>query len=141
MRPRPRLASLSFMLLPLRHPRFWLVLGWCFVVLATISGLLPSDRLPRVPVVNDKIEHAATYAMLTLWFAGIYPRSRYFIIAICLLALGLLVEWAQGAMHLGRTADLRDVIANCVGIVAGLLLATTWLGGWAQRVEGWTRHT
>jgi hypothetical protein len=34
---------------------------------------------------------------------------------------------------------MRDVYANSLGIVAGLLLALIWLGGWAQRVEAWTK--
>jgi hypothetical protein len=42
-------------------------------------------------------------------------------------------------MNLGRQADMRDVYANTLGIVAGLLLALIWLGGWAQRVEAWTK--
>jgi VanZ family protein len=129
------------MLLPLRHPRFWLVLGWCFVVLATIASIVPPSRLPTPPGLNDKVEHIAGYALLTLWFTGIYPRSRYVVIALCLFAMGVAIEWLQGSMHVGRQADVHDVIANCVGIGAGLLLASAWLGGWAQRVEGWTRRT
>jgi glycopeptide antibiotics resistance protein len=50
------------------------------------------------------------------------------------------IEGVQGAMHFGREADLRDVYANTVGIVCGLTLALVWLGGWAQRVEAWTKR-
>jgi VanZ family protein len=129
------------MLLPLRHPRFWLMLGWVFVVAATVASLVPVQRLPLPSGIDDKLEHVAGYGMLTLWFTGIYPRSRYVMIAIGLFLLGIAIEWAQGSMHLGRVADVRDVIANCVGIGAGLMLASVWLGGWAQRVEGWTRRS
>jgi VanZ family protein len=129
------------MLLPLRHPRFWLVLGWFFVVAATVSSLVPVQKLPLPSGINDKFEHVTGYALLTLWFTGIYPRSRYFVIAFSLLAMGVLIELAQGAMHVGREADVRDVVANCAGIGVGLMLASLWLGGWAQRVEGWARRT
>lgn len=128
------------MLLPLRHPRIWLVLGWVLTVLAIVASLVPIQQLPKPPGVNDKMEHFAAYALLALWFAGIYPRSRYAVIAVGLFVLGIAIEWAQGAMHLGRQADLRDVVANSVGIAAGLTLALLWLGGWAQRVESWTRR-
>jgi hypothetical protein len=56
-----------------------------------------------------------------------------------LLLMGISIEAMQGAMHLGREADLRDVYANAVGTVCGLALALAWLGGWAMRVESLTR--
>ena len=129
------------MLLPLRHPRTWLILGWVFVVLAVIASIVPIQRLPQPPGLNDKVEHMAGYALLALWFVGIYPRSRYVVIAIGLFAMGLLIEWAQSAMQLGRHGDVRDVFANCVGIGVGLTLGFMWLGGWAQRVEAWTKRS
>jgi VanZ family protein len=85
--------------------------------------------------VNDKVEHAAGYMALTLWFAGIYPRSRYLWIAVALFAMGVAVEFLQGWMSLGRNSDPRDVLANTVGIAIGLAIAVTALGGWVQRVE------
>jgi VanZ family protein len=131
---------MNVMLLPLRHSRGWLVVGWLLVVIATILSLMPGSSLPRVPLGADKVEHAVCYAGLTLWFTGIYPRSRYVTIAIALLAMGIAIEWAQGAMHLGRSRDVRDVIANSAGIGAGIVLALVWLGGWAQRLEEWMRE-
>jgi VanZ family protein len=128
------------MLLPLRHARGWLVIGWAMVVFATFTSLAPSKTLP-VTGVNDKVEHALAYTVLALWFAGIYPRSRYAIIALGLFVMGIAIELAQGAMHLGRQSDFRDVIANSFGIAFGLTLALTWLGGWAQRLEAWNRRS
>jgi VanZ family protein len=127
------------MLLPLRHPRAWLVIGWVMIVFAIVASLAPSHKLP-VTGVSDKLEHALAYTVLAVWFAGIYPRSRYVIIAISLFVMGLLIEWAQGAMNLGRQSDFRDLIANSLGIAFGFALALTWLGGWAQRLEAWNRR-
>lgn len=138
--PAPLRASLELMLLPLRHPKVWLVLGWFFVAAATLASLVPVQRLPLPPGVNDKFEHVTGYALLTLWFTGIYPRSRYFLIAVSLFAMGVLIEFAQGSMHYGRQADVHDVIANSLGIGVGLMLATLWLGGWAQWIEGLARR-
>lgn len=126
--------------LALRYPRLWLLSGWTLVVLAIIVSVLPVHRLPHPSGVDDKVEHMVGYAVLSLWFAGIYPKSRYMIIAIGLFVMGVAIEWAQGAMHLGRQADVRDVVANTAGILSGLTLALVWLGGWAQRVEAWTKR-
>lgn len=127
------------MLLALRHPRLWLVSGWIMVVVAVIASIVPASELPTMGGISDKVEHAVAYSALALWFAGIYPKSRYPMIGVGLLVMGIVIEGLQGAMNLGREADMRDVYANSLGIVSGLLLALIWLGGWAQRVEAWTK--
>jgi VanZ family protein len=129
------------MLLALRHPRLWLVLGWILIGGAIIASLMPAHDLPKLGGINDKAEHIVGYAVLSLWFAGIYPRTRYPMIGVGLLVMGIVIEGLQGAMHWGRQADLRDVYANTVGIVCGLGLALLWLGGWAMRVEALTRKS
>lgn len=122
-------------MLSLRFPKLWLGLGWLAVVLAIIVCLVPMNELPQPPGLNDKSEHIIGYVLLSCWFAGIYPKSRYWIIGVGLAVMGVLVEFAQGAMHLGRQADPYDVLANCIGVLLGMLLSWWWLGGWAQRVE------
>jgi VanZ family protein len=124
-------------MLPLRYPRLWLSLGWTAVVFAIVVSLAPAHRLPQPPNISDKAEHFLAYLLLSLWFAGIYPRSRYWIIAIGLCVMGVLIEFAQGAMRYGRQADILDVLANSTGILVALLLCWLWLGGWAQRLESW----
>jgi VanZ family protein len=129
------------MLLALRHPRLWLVSGWILVVLSVIASIVPAHELPSLGGISDKTEHIVGYAVLALWFAGIYPRARYPLIGVALLVMGIVIEGLQGAMNVGREADLTDVYANTIGIVCGLLLALAWLGGWAQRVEAWTKRS
>ena len=97
------------MLLALRHPRLWLVIGLDADRARGHREHRAAHQLPKHGGVNDKLEHVVGYAVLTLWFAGIYPRSRYPMIAIALFVMGVVIEWAQGAMHVGRQADLRDV--------------------------------
>lgn len=121
-------------MLSLRFPRLWVSLGWLAVTLAFVVCLVPGQDLPQ-PNLSDKTEHFLCYLLLSVWFAGIYDRSRYWAIAVGLVVMGVLIEFAQGAMGLGRQADFRDVIANCSGIVAGLLLCWFGLGAWMQRVE------
>jgi VanZ family protein len=129
------------MLATLRHPRLWQVIGWLLVLGAIYLSLTPGSAMPKNLLVNDKIAHATTYTVLTLWFTGLYPRSRYVWIALCLFALGVFIEFAQGAMELGRQRDYLDVLANTTGICVGLMLALAWLGDWVQRVEDWTRRS
>lgn len=118
----------------LRFPKFWVAMGWLAVALTIFVCLLPGKELPQTGM-NDKLEHLTAYTLLSLWFAGLYPRSRYLLIAFALFCMGVSIECGQWLMHAGREADIRDVIANSTGIAVGLTLAMLGLGQWTQRVE------
>ena len=45
-------------------------------------------------------------------------------------AVGVGIEIAQGLMHEGREADVRDVLANSVGAIAGLIASRAGLARW-----------
>ena len=125
-------------MIPLRYRRLWLALSIALVGAIIYSSLAPDFALLMpTPDGFDKVEHFTAYCGLALWFTGIYPRARYWQVVAGLLALGLAVEIAQGTMQLGRSADVLDMLANAVGVLAGLLLALSLTGGWAQRVESW----
>jgi VanZ family protein len=130
-------------MLPLKHPRVWLVVGWSLVVIALTGFLMPPRDVELLGLhhLNDKFMHATAYTTLFLWFAGLYPRSRYVLIAFALLLMGITVEWLQGSMAMGRSRDVMDVLANASGIVIGIVLALSLLGGWAQRVEAWIKKS
>ena len=58
----------------MRLRRFWALGGWGLIVMVIMLSLLPlpSLKLGFTPLDNiDKVEHALTYATLTLWL----PRS------------------------------------------------------------------
>lgn len=125
-------------MIPLRYRRLWLALSLVLVGAIVYYSLAPDFVLPMpTPDGFDKVEHFTAYCGLALWFTGLYPRARYWQVVAGLLALGLAVEIAQGTMQLGRSADAFDMLANAVGVLAGLLLALSLTGGWAQRVESW----
>src|ERR1044072_8865789 len=108
------------MLLALRHPRLWLVSRWVLIIGAFVASLVPQHELPTLGGVSDKVEHIVGYGVLAVGFAGIYPRGRYPMIGVALLVMGIVIEGLQGAMHLGRQADLKDVYETSIGIVCGL---------------------
>jgi VanZ family protein len=123
-------------MLPLRHRGLWVATSAVLVAAIIYSSLTPDLSLP-VPGGFDKLEHFAAYCALAVWFTGLYPRTRYWKVVLCLLGLGLGLEIAQGAMQLGRSAEALDMVANAAGVGAGLALALTLTGKWARRVEAW----
>ena len=92
-------------------------------------SLLPSEKLPvDVLVVSDKIIHALIYFILTslLILASIYTSNdvsnliinkKFIIVSLISLLLGILIEFAQEYMNIGRSGDWKDVIANLFGTV------------------------
>jgi VanZ family protein len=118
---------------PLKAPFLWLALGWLLVTGACLGSLLPGKHIP-VPGGYDKLLHFGTYFLLMVWFAGIYKRKRYPLIAIALLLLGLGLEVGQ-RLVISRAFDVVDLTANVTGIAIGFVLALTLLGEWCQSVE------
>lgn len=121
------------MMLPLRLGRLWLLVGWIGVFAAIAVSLWPGG-VPLPVSVWDKIQHGIGYFLLTLWFAGLYPRRKYLWIAAGCFTLGVLIELLQG-FTATRVLEVADVVANTTGIAAALLLAYLALGGWALWVE------
>jgi VanZ family protein len=122
-------------LLPsLRYPRAWFLAGLLIATAITVTSLLPARDLPALGI-SDKIEHAVAYLLLAFWFASVMARRDYVYLVLALLAFGGGIEIAQGLMGLGREADLLDLAADGVGVLAGVALAVTPLGRWAKVIE------
>lgn len=118
----------------LRLGRVWLRLGWFAVAVALVLNLMPARALHAIHI-NDKLEHISGYILLTLWFCGIYPRTRYWAVAVGFAIMGAVVEVLQGAMHWGRSEDIHDFYADCIGIAIGLVLAAIGLSQWPRWLE------
>jgi hypothetical protein len=122
-------------LLTLRFPRLWSLLGWLLVASVIVGSLIPGPVLEAVDVdVNDKVMHASAYCVLMVWFAGFCTRAVYPLIAAVLLMLGVGLDLLQRLTET-RTFDWYDIAMNCTGVIVGLALSLSLLGGWCQRVE------
>lgn len=120
-------------MLPLRYPRLWFLLGLLLVLAVAVGSLLPGPSLPKLSV-GDKVEHAGAYFLLMVWFAGLYPRKRHVLIALALVGLGIALDLLQLTTKT-RQFDVADILANSFGILVGLVLSVSVLGGWCQRLE------
>ena len=99
--------------------RLFLFVGVSVILLD--AGLRPQP-IPQVFAQEDKLHHLIGFMVLAfscrLAFPSIKPGT---IKAGCLLT-GVLIEAAQGLMPL-RTASPYDMLANCTGVLIGLLVA------------------
>jgi VanZ family protein len=117
-------------------------LGGVIVLLAVIVCLVPSHDLPERLELSDKVSHLLGHCALALYFTGLVPRRSWWKIFVFLLALGTAIEFAQFYMHNGREGDPRDVVANSLGALLGLVLGRLGLARWpelAARILGQRR--
>jgi VanZ family protein len=122
-------------LLQLRHPKFWLALGWVMVFVVIGATLMPAKAVEVVlGGLNDKIEHAIAYAGLMAWFGGMFRRGAQLRVGAALVILGGVLELLQGLTPT-RTPDITDLAADAVGVLLGLASSTTVLHAWCQRIE------
>ncbi|WP_218842196.1 VanZ family protein [Stenotrophomonas sp. JAI102] len=124
------------MLKPLRWPRFWLALWWLAVLGTLVVCLIPPPSIP-LPENSDKVEHFLAYFLLAASAVQIYRRRAALVwAAVGLVALGIGIEFAQGALTVNRLADPMDALANSVGVLAGMAIVFTPLRDLLLRLRG-----
>lgn len=115
--------------------------GVAVLFLVLVFALMPAIwfrlEMPGVDFMSaDKWLHGLTFAFLTVWFSGQYARQSYWRVAVGMLAFGGVIELCQ-RMLTYRSAESMDLLADSIGIAAGLIIAVAGAGGWSLRLEGW----
>jgi len=97
-----------------------------------ILSILPGEELPDVHL-NDKVEHAIAYAVLSASICFWLGRRRIIAGVLVTVGFGAVLEIAQALAGTGRTASLLDEGANLVGACLGARLA--WMVAKAARAR------
>lgn len=123
------------MLRAFRFPGLWLgawVLGWALCI---ALSLMPAVDLPG-PAHSDKLGHFLAYFLLTAWAVWTFrTRRAHLLAALSLVALGAAMEFAQANLTRVRLGDLRDALANTLGVAVGLSLTFTPLQFLLERLD------
>lgn len=98
-----------------------LVIALLYTIALAILSLLSSDDLPDVEFeYADKFAHTMAYALLCLlWYTVLksFKFSKAILVASAIAIIyGIILEVLQGTLTEGRTLDLYDVLANCIGV-------------------------
>jgi VanZ family protein len=106
----------------------WLVLGWLWVAVVFYLSLMPDPPEPLSFDGVDKLEHAAAYLGLMLWFCQVVVerRTRIYLTA-AFVTMGVGIEILQGLSGY-RYFEYADMLANSMGVLIGWRLAHTRLG-------------
>ena len=116
----------------LKHRKLWFTLG--YVLLAVVAYLSLAPITTDVPA-SDKTLHFVTYCALSAFFTSLVqlPRSLW-LVAAGLVSFGVLMEILQGLTGY-RLFELMDMLANSLGVLAGLLTRLTPMPIWLRRIE------
>ena len=116
----------------LKYQKLWQAIGWTMVLIVIWLSLTP--RPPQLPSFFgwDKAHHVTAYAGLMYWFGVSFHRHWRW--PVFLLFMGGGLEILQGLSGL-RSNDPYDMLANMIGVVVGLFLIDTHLGGWLRIVD------
>ena len=119
-----------------RRPRVWLglwVFGW---VLCVVLSLIHPPSLGVDVPDGDKIGHFLAYGLLSAWAAWLFATARArWLACLGLVALGLLLEVAQGTLTSDRMMDARDGWADAIGVLVGQIAGWGSMRGVLQRLD------
>lgn len=109
-----------------RRPGLWLGLWLVAVGMVIALSLLPPPPMPELPSGSDKVEHFLAYFALSAGAVQLFRTPRAWLAcALGLVALGVGLEIAQGALTATRMQDPFDALANALGVLVGLSTALT----------------
>jgi VanZ family protein len=84
-------------------------------------------KLPNTGIkINniDKAYHSSAYFVLALtWLFSFYKKpNKKYIIVICCIMFGIIIEVLQSTLTIYRTGDYKDVLANSLGVLLALFI-------------------
>ena len=99
-----------------------------YTIALVIASLVNLSNVPNLgSSFDDKIYHVIAYFGLAfLWITYFKPSNKKFtllIVFLCVCAFGIMLEMIQHQLNPNRTYDTYDMIANCLGVVFGTLIA------------------
>ena len=108
--------------------RQWLRITLSLIYLGCVAllSLLPARDFPQLPLFPgaDKIVHICMYlglAVLACWsMHAEVKRKWYYAVIFFAISWGAMMEIVQYLMHLGRSFELYDILANSIGTLIGV---------------------
>ncbi|GAA4820777.1 VanZ family protein [Nocardioides caeni] len=109
----------------LRWPLVWLGAWLLLIGVVAWLSLSAPPPAPDVPQ-SDKWQHLLVYGALALVAVQVFRAGRPLLLALAaLVAVGVVLEVAQGTLTSDRVMDVRDAVANTLGVALGGLSVRT----------------
>lgn len=102
------------------------------ILIVLVLSLLPGDDLPEV-ALSDKVHHFIAYSEIaTIGLLAYTTVPVQALVIAGVVALGGGIEIAQLYVP-GRSSDIVDFMVNCLGVLAGIVLARVISALWLRR--------
>lgn len=86
--------------------------------------LTPNPPIPHLNTpLSDKLYHGMAFAALVFPTAWLYARGLIWILPLAVL-FGGMIELVQP--HMGREAEMADVMADLIGLAPGTVAGLAW---------------
>ena len=120
---------------PLKFNMYWHGLGYVFVSAVVFLSLSPPPDIPLedIPWI-DKVFHFLAYGFLMLWFAQLYVRTVFWVLATLFFVMGVSLEVAQSLTD-DRFFEVADMVANGMGVGFGWFAACAGLNSFFETFE------
>ena len=108
---------------------FWVALFWTFLII--YLSLRNAANMPKINFKNaDKVVHFTFYfGFVILWYRHLVFRNSVLlnnkiVLVLISIVFGVVIEFAQKNLTTTRQADIWDVLANSIGTLVGIFVAT-----------------
>jgi len=107
-----------------------LLLDNLFIIAIAITIAIICLSLLKLPSTGihvkniDKAYHSIAYFVLALtWLFSFYKKpSKKYLIVLCCILFGIIIEVLQSTLTIYRTGDYKDVLANSLGVLLALFI-------------------
>jgi VanZ family protein len=110
-------------------PLLFVVLSLTFLLLLPGNDLEASDWWETYKI--DKLVHIVTFSILSLSTSITLSKLRVLIdtnyrlmtliLVVCTI-FGTILEFLQQELRVGRSAELLDIVADCIGVLLGFVI-------------------
>ena len=118
----------------LRFARAWFVAALLLLGFALSITLCPVPHKVLDFTLSDKLAHALAFMGFMVIFSGLVRSEYWRFVFVALLAYGGAIEVLQLGVP-SRSAEWADLLADAVGLLAGLYIARRWLADWCLWLE------
>ncbi len=119
---------------------------WTLFIL--IICAIPGDRIPKLSFLEwlkpDKIVHLLVFAVLCILvlrsllnsnLTGIKKKNVVLIAVLLSVFYGALIEYLQYTVFINRSGDVRDAIANTLGVLLGWWIYNRYFEGKKRKLN------
>jgi len=105
-----------------------LLVAIVYTIALVTASLINLSGVPSLgSSFDDKIYHFLAYVALAfLWITYFKPRKKkksLVIIFLVIIMFGVVLELVQHQLNPNRTYDTYDLMANCLGVIFGAIIA------------------